>query len=177
MKIGLLRHFKVDIETPKRCNSSEFNRICNLYDTSDIIPPRSMTPIAGYTLCYSSTLKRAEETARIVFPGEIILSDDLKEVGMNAIFQTNREYSFTFWKVIHRVWWAFNSNRATETRKQTLERAARFLTHLIDSTNDNTLLVTHGFYMTCLHEVLNKMKFKGKPILSPKYGSLYEYIK
>jgi broad specificity phosphatase PhoE len=180
MKIGLLRHFEVKIHTPKSCDSKEFDRVCLMYDQNDIIPQKIDIPVHDYSLCFSSSMKRAVETAQIVFNGEIIVTEELVEVEMKSLFETNRKWSFTFWKVMSRVGWIFNLKRMPETRKQTEKRAAQFLSKLSgykDNKDINILLVTHGFFMGCLQQELLKMGFRGKKIISPRCGELYEFIK
>ncbi len=175
MKIGLLRHFEVKIQTPKSCDSKEFDQVCLMYDQNEIIPREINIPTHDYSLCFSSSMKRAVETARIVFKGEIIITDELVEVEMKSLFETNRKWSFTFWKIMSRMGWMFNSKRMPESRKQTEIRAARFLSTLSGYKDNNILLVTHGFFMGCLQQELLKMGFEGKKIISPRFGELYEW--
>lgn len=177
MKIGLLRHFEVIISPPKSCDSNTFNKISHLYDTCDIIPLPNKISTLDYSICYSSPLKRALETAQIVYNGEILILPDLVEVPMQAPFRTQKNLPFGLWKVLSRMGWAFNFKRMPETRKQTDQRIERVAEIINKNNSHNILLVTHGFFITCLQGKLKKMGFKGKETLNPSNGTLYEFIK
>ncbi len=176
MKIGLVRHFEVKISTPKSCDSDTFNKVCRLYDTCDIIPFPTKFSTLDYSICYCSPLKRAYETAHIIYDGEIIVCPDLVEVPMQAPFQTKKNLRFGLWKVLSRVGWAFNLKKMPETRKQTDQRMERIVEIIKKNNSKNILLVTHGFFITCLQSKLKKMGFKGKETLNPSNGTIYEFV-
>jgi len=179
MKIGLLRHFKTDHRSPARCNSEEYDREYLRYELSSAILPACIASTEGYSVCYASTTLRAVETAQAVFKKEIIPTDELVEVPLQAIFRTKRQLPMKLWHFINRVGWAFNSKKLPETRIQTKERAVKFLSRILGANlnNENILLVTHGFFMLMLQSELLKRGFKGKEIIKAKHGKLYEFRK
>lgn len=177
MKIGLLRHFKVDHHPPAWCDSEEYNGLVLEYDHSPIIPQSFNGAGEGYKVCYCSHLSRARETAEHVFDKEIIVKKALEEIPLRAIFNTRFKLPFRFWHIINRIGWARNSARAAETRKQSMERAARLLDEILTSSHENVLIVSHGLFMLSLQWELNNRGFKGKEFIYARHGELYEFSK
>ncbi len=177
MKIGLLRHFKVERRAPTHCNSEEYDRSISEYNSADIIP-RNLTISPGdYPVCYASTMKRAVETARNVYDGEIIVTGELVEIPLRSIFNTTFRLPFKLWNVINRMGWLFNSKNVRETKHQSRERAVRFLSRLLESNdgNRNVLIVSHGLFMVNLQIELSKRGFKGEEFFRAEHGRLYEF--
>lgn len=180
MKIGLLRHFRVDVPSPGKCNSREYDELCRQYDFGDIIPYGLDLSGNGYRVCYASSLKRAKDTAELVTGNNhlnipVILSDDLKEIPLRAIFKTPVRLPFKWWNVINRLAWYCNSTRADETRNQSNERAKRFLETLIASHRQDVLIVSHGLFMVSLEIQLGKMGFKGQTFSRARFNHLYQF--
>lgn len=185
MRIGLLRHFRVDLPEPGKCNTSEYDEMCRRYDLAGVIPNGLDLSDRGYSVCYASTLKRARDTAGLVMGNhggktdnvDIILSGDLVEIPQRALFNTRLHLPFKLWNVINRIGWLFNSKRAPETRKQSNQRAKRFLEQLTASNHRDVLIVSHGLFMVSLQIQLDKMGFKGQSFGRANYGHLYEFEK
>lgn len=178
MKIGLLRHFKTDHQFPGRCDSETYNRDYLKYEQSGIIMPPPPFSGSGYSVCYSSTSRRARETAQAVFKGEIVETPEITEVPLKAVFNTRLRLPLKLWHFINRFGWGFNSVKVPETRNQTRERALGFLKQVLEAHRDeNVLVVTHGFFMLELHYYLRKMGFSSQDLIRFKHGGLYEYEK
>lgn len=177
MKIGLLRHFKVNRRAPTHCNSEEYDRSISEYDRADIIPRNVVVSPADYPVCYASSMKRAVETARKVYHSEIIITDELVEIPLRSIFKTTIRLPFKLWNVINRMGWVFNSRRVRETKHRSRERAVRFLSKLLESNdgNQNILIVSHGLFMVNLQIELSKRGFKGEGFFRAEHGRLYEF--
>jgi len=120
MIIGLVRHFKVDIKsTPKKLTGIEFDEWMNLYNYSPVISKKVNLQNMNWEICYSSTLTRAEETARYIYSKEIFYSDLLVEVPL-ASFTKRKIYFPSFvWHIGSRIAWALSSKSQPETIKQT----------------------------------------------------------
>lgn len=177
MKVGLLRHFKVNRRAPKHCNSEEYDRSISEYDEADIIARDVVISPGDYPVCYASTMKRAVETARKVYPGEIVFTDELVEIPLRSIFKTSLRLPFKLWNVINRMGWLFNSKKVQETKHRSRERAVRFLSELLESNNGNrnVLIVSHGLFMVNLQIELSKRGFKGEEFFRAEHGHLYEF--
>ncbi len=163
MKIGLIRHFKVDYEILKRCNSREYIEEYVKYEQSGIMQPHSIPGVKGYSACYSSTSRRALETARLVYKNQIISTPALVEIPLYPLFNTRKRLPVKMWHFINRIAWFYNSSKMPETRIETKKRAGKFLDTLLDShaPTGNILPVSHGFFIITLHIELLKRGFKG----------------
>lgn len=177
MKIGLLRHFKVNRRAPKHCNSEEYDRSISEYDRADIIIQNVAVSPADYPVCYASSMKRAVETAREVYDNEIIFTDELVEIPLRSIFKTTFKLPFKLWNVINRLGWAFNSKKVPEPKHRSRERAVRFLEKILESNdgNQNILIVSHGLFMVNLQIELSRLGFKGDGFFRAEHGRLYEF--
>jgi broad specificity phosphatase PhoE len=180
MKIGLFRHFKVDHRTPAFCNSVEYDKSCLDYENGKIIIPGRIDRLAGeYDICYASSMKRAVDTARLVYDGEIIITDELVEIPLRAIFNTKLKLPFKLWNIINRMGWLFNSKRVPETKSQSLERVDCFLANLLTGKNNSAsvLIVSHGLFLATLQIQLSKLGFKGEPFFRAEHSVLYKFEK
>jgi broad specificity phosphatase PhoE len=178
MKIGLFRHFKVDHRSPGFCNSEEYDKSCLDYEHGKIIIPGRIHRLSGeYGVCYVSSKQRAVDTARLVYEGEIIITDKLVEIPLRAIYNTKLKLPFKLWNIINRTGWLFNSKRVPETKSQSLERVDRFLADLMTGKNNSAsvLIVSHGLFLATLQIQLSKMGFKGEPFFRADHGVLYEF--
>lgn len=177
MKIGLMRHFKVALTSPKYCSSDEYDRSISAYDTAAVLPVNVEVSPDDYPVCYASSMKRAVETARMVYDKEIIISDDLVEIPLRSIFRTNLKLPFKLWNIINRMGWLFNSRNVPESKHRSHKRAIRFLSGLLESNreNQNILIVSHGLFMVTLQIELSRMGFKGEEFFRAEHGRLYEF--
>jgi hypothetical protein len=176
LKIGLVRHFSVNYKFPRWCNSEIYNQEHSLYDQCDISVPSTSLPIEGYSICYTSTKKRAIETGRILFRDkEIIPTPDLDEVPLKALFNVKFKLPLFIWNLLGRLGWFLSLSDVPENKRQTMKRNTQFISKIVKSNQGNILLVSHGFLMFSLQKELRKMGFKGKFFCFPQNGKLYEY--
>lgn len=181
MNIGIIRHFKVDLNKNKFMTSKEFKEWEQNYNKSDVIKKDVELMGIEWDKCYSSTLIRAIITAEHVYNKEIVHSDLIKETIIDPIFHTNLKLPYWFWGVSGRLAWYFNHKSQEENRTITRQKAEKFVDILLEDAkkerSDNILIVTHGFFMYSLQKELKKRGFVGKLVTSPKNGMLYLYEK
>jgi len=181
MRIGLVRHFKVDCHKSLFMTSKEFKEWEENYNKSDII--RNDVELMGikWDKCYSSTLIRAIMTAQDVYKEDIVKNDLIRETIIDPIFKSNFKFPYWFWAVGGRIAWYFNHKSQEENKIITKDKVIKFVDELQDEAKkegrQNILVVTHGFFMYSLQKELKKRGFKGKLITSPKNGVLYLYKK
>ena len=153
-----MRHCKVSYKWRKWSTSEQFKNDCRMYDTAPIFPIRYSIPKEKISRCYVSTLSRSIETAHAVFGNlESTSSSLLDEVPLTASIDTNIRLPLAFWNITGRLQWLFNCKRQKEPRKATLARA-RQAVDLLVKTNENCVVVTHGFF---IHSLLKAMKERG----------------
>lgn len=181
MKIGLIRHFKVNYHKKLFMTSKEFKEWEKNYNTSEVIIKDVNLRGIRWDKCYCSTLIRAIKTARYVYKGEIAQSDLIRETIIDPVFITNKKLPYWFWAVGGRFAWYFNHKSQEENKNTTIDKAEKFVELLLDEAKrddkENILIVTHGFFMYSLQKELKKRGFIGKLITSPKNGVLYLYEK
>lgn len=181
MKIGIIRHFKVNYKKKIFMTSKEFKEWEDNYNKSDVIKKDVELMGIRWDKCYSSTLIRAIITAQNVYKDDIVNNDLIRETIIDPIFKSNLKIPYWFWAVSGRIAWYFNHKSQEENKSITKDKARQFVDLLqyqaTEEGTQNILIVTHGFFMYSLQKELKKRGFIGKLIYSPKNGILYLYKK
>lgn len=177
MNIGLVRHFKVNCYAKMFMTSGDFKQWVKQYDNSDIIENKFEIGNIIWHKCFSSDLSRATKTSKSIFTGEIIKTELLREVPIAPVFNTNIKLPYVFWCISGRIAWFFHHKSQIENRKDTQGRANEFLDSINNESNNNILIVCHGFFMNTLQKELKSRGVSGQNIKRPKNGTLYLYEK
>lgn len=178
IKLGLVRHFKVDEISAKKLSSQDYRQWLDTYDRGDVI----VVPLAivsdQWDRSYSSDLKRAIITAESSFKLKPIAIKKLREVRLEPFIETNRKISLHFWSVFGTMLWLFSKNDGRETYRATKKRINEFLDEYIEDTSeDRVLIYCHGFLIFAFQWELRKRKYKGPFIIGPKNGELFIFEK
>lgn len=177
MRIGLLRHFKVHCPHKKMMTSEEFREWSEKYEVSKVIKNKVEMYGIEWDICYASDLPRAITTAKDVYSGNLIIDKLLREVDNAPFIHTERiKLPFEVWHICGRLAWYFKSKSQPENIKQTRRRINEFLDR-IDWTQENVLIVFHGFMLYNLQKELRRRGFEGEKVKFVKNGVLYEYIR
>lgn len=177
MRIGLLRHFKVNCPHKKMMTSKEFREWSEKYEVSKVIKKKVDMYGIEWDICYASDLPRTVTTAREVYSGNILLDKLLREVDNAPFIHTERiRLPFQVWHVCGRLAWFFKSKSQPETISGTKKRINEFLDR-IDWSKENILIVFHGFLLYNFQKELRKRGFSGEKIRIVKNGVLYEFIR
>lgn len=178
MKIGLVRHFKVDAPfSYKSLNSFEFAKSQLIYHQSPVIKHPVDLEQIKWQKCYCSTLPRAQKTANYIFDGKTVYSDKLVEVEVSPAFETKAKLPFTVWVVLARLGWIFGHHSQIESKKDTLRRCEDVYDLLAADSADNILVVSHGFFLHEFAKFLKKKDFTGKIDFAPQNAKLYVFEK
>ena len=177
MKIGLLRHFKVNCPHQKMMTSEEFREWSNRYEHSNIIKNQVDMHGISWDICYSSDIPRAVTTAKEVYNGNIHFDKLLREV-INAPFIHTKKLRLPFeiWHIFGRLAWFLKLKSQPESIKGTKKRINQFLDK-IDWEQENILIVFHGFMLYNFQRELKKRGFEGPNVRHVKNGFLYEYVR
>ncbi|MFC2136383.1 histidine phosphatase family protein [Bacteroidota bacterium] len=174
MTIGLVRHFKVDIEISKRFYTpAQFNAKMDEYDASPVIPQEVNLNGIDWEVCYSSTIPRAQTTAAAIYKGETIKTDLLKEVTVRAFTERKILLPAGIWHLGGRIAWYKEKKSQPEKFSETMKRADEIIDKILSSGKQNVLCVSHGFFMGVLFRKLYKLGFKGETDMRPQNGKLY----
>ncbi len=174
MKIGLIRHFKVDAPFyNKPLNSIEFANSQLVYHKSPVITqPVNLNGI-GWKKCYCSTIQRAKRTADNIYNGEIIYTEKLVEVELSPVFDTSKKLPFNIWVILGRLAWLFGHHSQIESKTDTIKRCKDLMNLLNADEAESILIVSHGFFMHEFAKHLKKNGFKGKIDYAPLNATLY----
>ncbi len=177
MRIGLLRHFKVNCPHKKMMTSAEFKEWTEKYEVSKVIKKKVDMYGIEWDVCYVSDLPRAITTAKAVYKGSLKIDQLLREVGYEPFIHTERiKLPFEVWHVCARLAWFLKSKSQPETITETRKRIHQFLDR-IDWSKENILVVFHGFMLYNFQKELRKRGFEGEKIRAVKNGVLYQYIR
>ena len=178
MKIGIIRHFKVNYKPKLRwMDSEQFDKWIEEYNNSEIIPLNNIGNNGDWDICFSSDLKRAEYTAKLIYDGIIIKTKDLREIGIKTFFKTKIKFHHIIWLITNRIIWYFSKESEGETKNEAILRAKRFIDLIEVSDYSKILVVSHGLFMKYLNKELKQRKYKGRMKLFPKNGKLIIYKK
>jgi len=177
MRIVLLRHFPVESAFPFLSSSRLFDIRMQAYDRAGVKPlkvdlSRFQTPLA-----FCSTLRRTRLTARLLGITDCRSLPALNEVPLHAAFDTRLRIPTLFWLIFGRFFWLTNSPRQREKRRQTCERARRFLIRRCfphRGKEMDILLISHGFFIRVLARILKAEGFSARPFLRVRHG--YPYV-
>jgi len=177
MRIGLLRHFKVNCPHKRMMTSEEFRQWSEKYEVSKVIKKKVEMYGIEWDICYVSDLPRAITTAKEVYSGNLMIDKLLREVDNAPFIHTERiRLPFEIWHVFGRLAWYLRSKSQPETIKGTRKRINAFLDR-IDWSKENILIVFHGFMIYNFQKELRKRSFEGRKLKIVKNGVLYEYIR
>ena len=128
---------------------------------------RHIAPDLGgvkWTRCLASTVRRAAITANAVFPGEVTLTDLLREAEFAEFRTGSLRLPIIAWYVIFRLSWMTGHRSQRELRDVFMQRVQTVAEQLAVS-DDDTLVVSHGGVMAFLSAELRRRGFVG-----PKFG-------
>jgi len=174
MRIGLVRHFKVNHPYPEKrilTKSDVINWFAD-YDSTENLQYKTVD-LNGidWERCYSSTLIRTINTAKHIYSGEIISVPQLQELSILNSLSNKIKLPFLIWGLIVRIK-SFSSNKDVEAFEKGI---IAFVDKLIADNKTNTLIVSHWFVMRVLRKELIKRGFVGDKFKSNEYGTLYVY--
>ncbi len=176
MKIGLVRHFKVDIKKNRYMTSEGYNKYSYDYDFADVIPNEIVID-AEWDKCYCSSLPRALKTARTIYHGDIIPTDKLREVPASAAFNFKYMLPYNLWAILSRFAWSFNHSVNPEGKTVTQRRISEIIDTILMDDSNNILIVSHAGTMFEIQKILRRKGYKGPIFLKPKNGKLYVFEK
>jgi len=174
MRIGLIRHFKVDLEITKFMTSKEYNEYMAHYDKAGVIV-NELVIDKDWDKCYCSNMSRAITTAKTVYHGEIIISDKLMEIPTAAFINTKFPLPYLLWGVLNRFAWLGNLVSQPEKKLATLKRVNEILDTILKEESCNILIVSHAGALHEIRKILIKKGFRGERFLGARNGKLYVY--
>ncbi len=175
MKIGLVRHFKVDLPYPGKIliSADELRDWFSVYETAGLLISEVNTGGIKWKYCFSSPLIRARETAVSVFGNEYITARELSELDILPLLNSKWKLPLFAWALIMKR----KSESDSEITVKFRDNLNDFLDKIISDYNENTLLVCHGFVMMHLRKELRRRGYKGPYFNSPANAKVYIFEK
>ncbi len=174
MKIGLVRHFKVNQKINKTfLLPEEFNKAIEEYDACPVIPNGLKINSSKWDICYCSTLPRAITTAEAIYDKEIIKTNLIVEVPISSFTKKNIKLPALAWQLGARIAWYNSHYSQTEDIFATRKRIEKFYNLISNSGHENILVVAHGYFLKALEVELKKKEFIGNVELNIKNAKLY----
>lgn len=179
MKIGLVRHFKVTrgYPTEKWITPSEFDQWMKEYEASDVEETEVDLGGINWHQCYSSTVRRAEITAEKIYNGELIKTDELREIPVYPFFKRDIKIPMILYPLCIRTAWFFNHKSQLERRTDVEKRVSKVVDRILEGNSENTLVVSHGALMMFMRKELIRRGFKGPKLGRPQNAKLYLFEK
>lgn len=166
--IILARHGKPALS--RRCwlSAEEYRHWWGLYDEGGLLsgqtaPQGLLETARNAGVIYTSTLRRARETASAVAQGRKVLSDAVFIEAPLPPPHWPRWFKLPprLWGVVARLWWhAFNHHDGQESRGEAEARAGRAADLLIQraSEGQDVLVLAHGYFN---HMIGRQLKLRG----------------
>jgi broad specificity phosphatase PhoE len=184
MKIGLVRHFRVE-HRPQRfwLTGKQFDHWVVEYEAAPIGNAEYDDGGQQWDRCLCSDQARAVHTARHIYPQEIVYTELLREVGVAAL-QLRRfklpglRLPLKAWLILCRLSWILGHPSQPESKRTVLERASKVIDSLeaeADRDSQSVLLVSHGGFMTTLDRELRRRGYRAERMGHPRNGQLYLY--
>ncbi|MBC2582464.1 histidine phosphatase family protein [Clostridium sp. DJ247] len=174
MKIGLVRHFKVNLKKNNFMTSKQYNEYVLGYDKAGVITNEIVVD-EQWDKCYCSNLPRAVTTAKTIYHGEIITTDKLIEIPSAAVINTSFPIPYYIWAILNRFAWIRNHVSQPEGRRLTLKRISEALDIILKEKDKNILIVSHAGTLFEIEKILINKGFKGNYFLKAKNGKLYTF--
>lgn len=178
MKVGLVRHFRVEHAAPKRflVSPAELVQWFADYDEAPVtIAPVDLGP-TNWQRCYASDLPRAVATARAIYPGEVHTTPSLREIPAYLYEGRRLRLPFLLWAIVVRLGWRLDTKAQPEPKAMAQARVAAILDEILQSDED-VLIVSHAAIMDFLQAELKRRGFRGEGFGLAKNGRLYTFEK
>jgi hypothetical protein len=174
MKIGLVRHFRVNHAFPesKFLSKTQVVEWFAQYDSATNLEYKKveLTPI-NWQRCYTSPMVRAISTARHIYNGEIIEVPELKELDILHQLPDRLRLPFFVWG----LWVRIKSFSRNHDNNEFQRRIAAFLDKVLSNDESDVLIVSHWFVMRMIRKELIRRGLHGSNFRSNDYGTLYIY--
>jgi broad specificity phosphatase PhoE len=175
MRIGLIRHFPVDMPPPGRwMTSAELEEWQDSYDDAEVKIVPCDPGGTEWPSCISSDSMRAIVTARTVHGGDFHRTALLREPRVAGFGTGNLRLPLWAWRLVLRLAWMTGHRTQRSSRDDFKQRVATVAKQLRDS-NVDTLVVSHAGMMIFLGKELRRSGFAGPKMRIPQHALVYVF--
>lgn len=175
MKVGLVRHFKVQLEYPDKpfVTPDEVTAWFDQYDLAGVDEVEVDLGGVAWKRCYASDLPRAVKTAQRIYPGEVIIREELREIPVFPLIKRQVKLPFLAWAVLVRLAWLVRHKSQQENMAAVKERINAVLDEILSRSDEDVLIVSHAALMIFLRKELLRRGFTGPSFRTAENGKLY----
>ncbi|MEK3794203.1 histidine phosphatase family protein [Paenibacillus sp. FSL R7-0204] len=186
MKLGLIRHFKVDLK-PQRTwlTGEQFNQWVQEYELAPIQAPEHEIGGQRWTLCLCSDQERAVLTASYFEARKFVYTELLREISVTAprlktIRLSGLRLPVNLWLVLGRLFWSVGHSSQAESKAAVLRRADKVIDSLLiddeaSAQEGCVLIVSHGAFMKILDRRLRRRGYEAERMRYPRNGQIFMY--
>jgi len=168
MRIILIRHGRPDIEISPRTSHKEFRRYIDAYEDAGLdptsAPPEELQDLVGeLTAVFSSSRKRAHDSARALAPNAELIVDPLfAEAPLASPPIPILRMKVPKWAVVSRLLWHAGYHPEIENYRRVKHRAAEAADILMRRARADgvSALVAHGYFNLMLGRELRRRGFE-----------------
>lgn len=177
MRIGLLRHFRVDMPLPRGLRTAgELHAWLSRYDDAEpVVGPFDLGGIE-WPVCLSSDLPRARVTAAAVFAGDIEHTPLLREPQFAPFATGGLRLPVFAWKFVMRWCWLTGHRSQRAVRDDFRRRIDAVADRLVAEPRD-MLVVGHAGMMAYLGRELRRRGFAGPRLRTAAHAKVYVYAR
>ncbi len=177
MRIGLIRHFPVELRFPHGWKTTAELRLwLQQYDASPVVLGSADLGSFQWTQCISSDMERAVLTAKAVYRGPFEQTALLREPNF-APFRTGAlRLPFWVWRCILLMSWA-TGHKSQRACRDEFRRRVVAAADLLEAKADDVLVVSHAGMMAYLCAEFRRRGFEGPKLRMAKHATLYVYEK
>lgn len=177
MKIGLVRHFKVDQDFPsgKYVTADFMGQWFKDYDEADIVYGETPLLDVDWKACYASDMTRAVKTAESIYPDKIIQMKELREIPSPPL-KGKVKLPFILWAIWIRCSSFLNKQTRAEIKKAE-KRINLALDEIFAKGEGDILIVSHAALMVYMRKELIRRGFAGPKFKIASNGKLYIFEK
>ena len=144
------------------------------YDAAEISPLPVEDESARWARCYASDLSRAQTTARVMYRGEIITHSGLREAEFAPFATGDLRLPVWVWRSLIRLAWMSGHASQRPLRDEFFSRV-RSVVDLIESQQEDLLIVSHAGMMFYLRKELLRRGFRGPGFKIAGHARLYVF--
>lgn len=175
MRIGLARHFPVLEPWPGGWRTAAELQAWRLrYDAAETRPLPVEDETARWARCYASDLTRAQTTARVMYQGEIITHAGLREAEFAPFATGSLRLPVWLWRTLIRLAW-MNGHASQRHLRDDFFARVRSIAELIESQQQDLLIVSHAGMMFYLRKELLRRGFRGPAFQMAGHARVYVF--
>lgn len=160
MKVLIICSGKTAITWEKFYSSSDYDEMFRSIPDCDIEAVKAERVSSNNRPVYVSSCKSAKQTAELLFTdAEIVEEVLLDEVPQRSCKDTDKKLPLWYWRFMASLQRLLGNNRQSETKSQANARAKKLL-DLLESRDQNCILISHPIFIKVLLNRLGKRGYR-----------------